>query len=225
VEEYWALRNLSLDKGQLDMDHNDIDFWESIYDAKIYEADKKFGFFVDELNKLGLSDKTIILISSGSGNEYFEHHRFDHGFSLYDELIQVPFIIKLPGKDGRRIQSQVRTIDLMPTVLTLLNIDYGQTIANQMQGASLIPFLQGQKGQLEAYSETDYLLQVFKRSLRTPDGWKYIYSLDSDRRELYNLNSDPRELKNVVRTEKRMAYELEQKLFKHLKTIGRKNPR
>jgi arylsulfatase A-like enzyme len=223
VEEYWALRNLSLDQGQLEMDDTDVDFWKSIYDAKIYEADKKFGFFLDELDKLGISDKTIIVISSGSGNEYYEHHRFDHGFSLYDELIHVPFIIKLPDKDGDSIESQVRTIDLMPTVLTLLNINYGQTIANQMQGDSLIPFLQGQTRQLEAYSETDYLLQVFKRSLRTPDGWKYIYSLDNDRRELYNLKSDPQELKNLARTEKRIAYELEQKLFKHLKSIGRVN--
>jgi arylsulfatase A-like enzyme len=223
VEEYWALRNLSLDKGELEMDDTDVDFWKSIYDAKIYEADKKFGFFLDELDKLGLSDKTIIVLSSGSGNEYYEHHRFDHGFSLYDELIHVPFIIKLPGKDGDRIESQVRTIDLMPTVLILLNINYGQMIANQMQGDSLIPFFQGQTRQLEAYSETDYLLQVFKRSLRTPDGWKYIYSLDNDRRELYNLKSDPQELKNLARTEKRIAYELEQKLFKHLKSIGREN--
>ena len=73
---------------------------------------------------------------------------------------------------------------------------------------------------LDAFSETDYLLQAFKRSLRTPDGWKYIYSLDTEKRELFNLKTDPRELNNLVSIEKKIGYELEQKLFHHLKFLS-----
>ena len=220
VEEYWKLRNLSIDKSKLDILPEDVKFWESIYDAKIYEADRKFGRCIESLEELGLKDKTIIFISSGSGNEFYEHKRFDHGFSLYEELIHVPLIIKIPGKRGRPVSEQVRTIDIMPTVLDLLDINYNGTIANQMQGVSLAPLMRGEELSLDAFSETDYLLQAFKRSLRTPHGWKYIYSMDTGQRELFNLKKDPQELKNLVLTEKKIAYELEQKLFKHLNFLA-----
>jgi len=220
VEEYWELRNLSLDVGYLNMTDEDVKFWRSVYDAKIHEADRKFELFLEEFDKLGLTGKTIIIISSGSGNEYYEHERFDHGFSLYEELIHVPLIIRIPEKRGHVIQNQVRTIDIMPTALDLLNIDYDKTVENQMQGVSLVSLINGEDLSLDAFSETDYLLHTFKRSLRTSNGWKYIYSIDTEQKELYNLKEDPQESNNLVQEEKKIAYELEQKLFKHLKSMG-----
>jgi len=220
VEEYWELRNLSLDVGYLNMTDEDVKFWRSVYDAKIHEADRKFGLFLEEFDKLGLTGKTMIIVSSGSGNEYYEHERFDHGFSLYEELIHVPLIIRIPEKRGHVIQNQVRTIDIMPTVLDLLDIDYDETIENQMQGVSLVSLINGEDLLLGAFSETDYLLHTFKRSLRKSNGWKYIYSIDTEQKELYNLKEDPQELNNLVQEEKKIAYELEQKLFKHLKSMG-----
>lgn len=219
-EEYWELRNRSVDRLPLNLTQEDVKFWESIYDAKILEADKRFKAFIEQLKAMGLMDNTIIIVSSGSGNEYYEHHAFDHGLSLYDELIHVPLIIRIPHIKGRSIASQVRTIDIMPTVLDLLQIDCAQSIAKQMQGTSLAPLMTGQQElQLDAFSETDYLLQVFKRSWRTHDGWKYIHSLDTEKRELYHLSEDPRELNNLIHSHSQIAYELEQKLFKHLNTI------
>jgi len=220
VEEYWELRNLSLDVGYLSMTDEDVRFWRSLYDAKIHEADRKFGLFLEEFDKLGLTDKTIIIISAGSGNEYYEHKRFDHGFSLYEELIHVPLIIRIPEKRGHVIENQVRTIDIMPTVLDLLNIDYDETVESQMQGVSLVSLIKGEDLSLDAFSETDYLFHAFKRSLKTNNGWKYIYSIDTEQRELYNLKEDPQESNNLVQEEKKIAYELEQKLFKHLRSMG-----
>jgi len=220
VDEYCKLRNLSLEKALPEISKEDVNFWKSNYDAKIFEADKKFGLFLKNFEKLGLSNKTIIVISSGSGNEYYEHKRFDHGFSLYEELIQVPLIIKIPGKKGREIKSQVRTLDIMPTALALLGISCGNSLTRQMQGISLLPILMGEDLNLNAFSETDYLLQAFKRSIRTNEGWKYIHSMDSEQRELYYLKDDPHELKNLIHDKKKMAYELEQKLFEHLVSIG-----
>lgn len=216
-EEYWELRNRSLDQGYLTMSDEDVEFWRAWYDTKIYQADRKLGQFLEELGKLGVLDKTIIVISSASGNEFYEHKRFGHGYSLYDELIDVPLIIRVPGKKGRVIESQIRTIDIMPTVLDILNINYDKAIKNQMQGVSLVPLMKGKNLQLDAFSETDFLLSTFKRSLKTYDGWKFIYSLDTEQRELYNLKDDPHELNNLVEKENRKAYELEEKLFKHLK--------
>jgi arylsulfatase A-like enzyme len=219
VDEYWKLRNLSIDTGQVSLSPADVKFWEALYDGKIYEADRRFGRFVDQLEKLGLAEKTIIAVSSGSGNEYHEHKRIDHGFSLYDELIRVPLVIRIPGAKGRVVQDQVRTIDLMPTVLALLGIKGDRALDRQIQGTSLVPAMGGEALALDAYSETDYLLQAFLRSLRSHDGWKLIYSMDTERRELYNLNEDPGERRNLIQREKKVAYELEQRLFRHLNAV------
>ncbi|MDD2703410.1 MAG: sulfatase [Candidatus Omnitrophica bacterium] len=212
--EYWQLRNESLENKPLALAEEDVQFWKDWYDGKIYEADKKLGAFLDELRGMGLYDNTIIVVSSASGNEFYEHRRFDHGYSLYDELIRVPLIIKIPGIEGKIIPEQVRTVDIMPTVLDLLGVGVGETTEKQMRGVSLVPFVHGESLKLDAFSETDYLLYSFKRSLRTSDGWKFIYSLESGERELYNLNIDPSETRNLADEEPQKALELEKELLR-----------
>ncbi len=238
IQEYWELRNLSVygstkeeiwkskesasDQYQLNMTAEDARFWNAIYDGKIQEADRKFGQFLAALEKLGLTERTIVVVSSGSGNEYLEHKRFDHGYSLYDEVIMVPLILRVPGMGSGVIPQQVRAIDIMPTALDLLGAASNSAVVNQMQGVSLVPMLKGKQLSLDAFSETDYVYRFFKRSLRTSDGWKYIYSMDTEARELYNLNNDPMELKNLIDQEKSVAYKLEKKLFDHLQFIDTK---
>jgi len=211
-DEYWQFRNRSLEQADLGLQGEDLRFLKAVYDSKIYEADRRFGMFISEVKKMGLLDKTIVIVSSGSGNEYMEHGRIDHGFSLYEELIDVPFIIRVPGMHGR-IAQQVRTLDIMPTVIDLLDLKTGDAVREQMQGVSLVPVMAGEKLTLAGVSETDYLQHSFKRSIRTDDGWKLIVSLDTEERELYNLNDDPGEKVNLVGKYGRRAYELEQALF------------
>jgi arylsulfatase A-like enzyme len=210
--EYWRLRNDSLENKPLALAEEDVRFWKDWYDGKIYEADKKLGLFLEDIRGLGLYDNTVIVVSSASGNEFYEHRRFDHGYSLYDELIRVPLIVKIPGIEGKVVSEQVRTIDIMPTVLDMLDVSGGGIAEKQMQGVSLVPLIHGGSLKLDAFSETDYLLYSFKRSLRTSDGWKFIYSLESEERELYNLTIDPLETRNLAETEPRKALELEREL-------------
>lgn len=213
-EEYWQLRDRNLDEGGVSLSQEDVRLWRAVYDAKIFEADRRFGDFIDELRRLGLMENSIVIVSSGSGNEYYEHSRIDHGFSLYNELIRVPLAIKVPGEGGRGIGDQVRTIDLMPTAFDLLGISSAGALSRQMQGVSLVPLMAGKHLELDAVSETDYLQRSFKRAITTHDGWKLIVSLDSEKRELYNLQEDPDEQHNLAGDQGRLVYELEQRLFK-----------
>lgn len=219
-EEQGAFREEGLEKGSIELAEEDVRFWRALYDEKIYGANQRFEKFIEEFEKLGLLDKTIIVLTSDHGTEFYEHKRFDHGFSLYDELIHVPLVIYLPGKKGGEvIRKQVRAIDLMPTIIDLLRINIDDEIKNQIRGVSLVPLMKRESMDLTAYSETDYRLYVHLRSIRTSDGWKFIYNLTSDEKELYNLNRDPGELENLVKKEPAKAYELEQELFKWLASM------
>lgn len=216
-EEYWDLRTRNIEKGEISITEEDMRLWRAVYDAKIYAADQRLGTFLGQLQEAGLLEKSIVIISSGSGNEYGEHGRIDHGFSLYEELVHVPLWIRVPGRHGQ-VSDLVRTIDIMPTVFDLLAVPVDPEVQKQMQGVSLAPLLAGEHLDLAGISETDYLLQTFKRSIRTGDGWKLIVTLDTEQRELFNLKDDPGEQNNLIGSEGRLAYELEHKLFSKLRS-------
>ena len=122
-EEQGVIREEGLEKGHIELTDEDVRFWRALYDEKIKDVDELFSGFADELRKMGLLENTIIVLCSDHGTEFYEHQRFDHGFSLYDELIRVPLIFRLPRTKGSVvIEGQVRGIDVMPTVLELLGV-------------------------------------------------------------------------------------------------------
>jgi len=226
VQEQANLREEGLAYGSVDVTDDDVRFWRAWYDEKINNADMRFGTFIDNLREMGLLNKTIIIIASDHGTEFYEHKRFDHGPTLYQELIHIPLIIWAPGFNSTKVvTSQVSTLDIMPTILQLANIHPNETVKNQMKGISLLPTMKGEEASRDVYSETDYRLYTHKRAIITADGWKFILTLaespnKTNLKELYNLNTDPREKNNLIDSEPRIAYELEQKLIKHIKDMG-----
>ena len=221
-QEQELLREQGLDQGKLTLRQEDVRFWRAIYDEKIQRVDEKFKHFLSEFDKLGVRDKTLFVLTSDHGTEFYEHRRFDHGFTLYDEQIHVPLILKLPDKTlaPRRIDERVSSIDLMPTLLDLLDIQGSELVNKQLRGSSLVPAMKGEPVQRDVLSETDYRLYTYKRSILAPDGWKLIYTLESKSRELFDLNTDSGETRNRAKDEMLRADELETKLFKHFESIG-----
>src|SRR5262249_14499383 len=158
---------------------------------KINRADEKFAQFLAEFDKLGVSDKTLFVLTSDHGTEFYEHRRFDHGFTLYDEQLHVPLIVKLPGQPiGKIIGDRTSSIDVMPTILDLLDVAPPE---RQLRGVSLATAMQGQPYRRDVFAETDYRQYTYKRAIITQDGWKLIYTLENKTRELYDLKADPGE--------------------------------
>ncbi|MFC1646944.1 sulfatase [Patescibacteria group bacterium] len=217
--EQAKLREDGLAQGYLEMSEEDTGFWRAIYDEKINNADAKFKTFMDGINKLGLMDNTVIVLFSDHGTEFYEHKRFDHGFSLYGELLNVLFAVHQPGqKQGKTINQLVNTLDMLPTTLNLLGIK--NSVPEQTKGIDLTAAFDGKNLSHEVFSETDYRLYTFKRSLQTPDGWKFILTLENGDKELYNLLKDPDEQNNLIKENPQKGYELEQKLWKHIDSIA-----
>jgi arylsulfatase A-like enzyme len=130
---------------------------------------------------------------------------------LYDEVIRALLLFRVPGVAPRKAAAQVRLIDVMPTVLELLGVESAPAKA-QMQGASLVPALGGRAAGLDALSETDFLFRASKRSLRTADGWKLIFDLETLGTELYDVKKDTAEAVDLSSREPARAAALQARL-------------
>lgn len=221
AEEQKALREEGINTGHVFLTGNDVRFLTALYDEKIRRADEHIARFVSEYQKLGIMGKTVFIITASHGEELYDHGRIDHGHSLYDELIRVPLILSIPGTVSRKkIPEQVRTIDLLPTILDIVQATVSARVARQMQGVSLVPFLQGRKLSLDVFPETDYRYATSQRAIRTWDGWKLIEFQENGVKELYNTRADSLERKNEASRSLKKTEALEKLLNMHLKQFS-----
>ena len=218
--EQELLREEGLERGRVTLRPEDVALWRGVYDEKVQRADAKFGAFLEEFEKLGIAERTLFVIASDHGTELHEHGRFDHGFTLYDELIRVPLVFKLPRAPGRAIADRVSTIDLFPTLLELLAVKPPEVVAKRVRGESLVQALKGTSAARSAFAETDYRAYTYKRCVVSPDGSKLIYTLESRSRELYDLTADPGETHDLSKADPARAGALERELFAHYARIG-----
>jgi arylsulfatase A-like enzyme len=117
----------------------------SLYDAEIrYTDEELIRPLLEDLREMGLYEQTMIVFTSDHGEEFYEHKGWEHGHSLYDELLKVPLIIKFPESKfaGKKVENIVPLVDIMPTVLDELYLDVPGLI---LDGQSLIPVLKGKE--------------------------------------------------------------------------------
>jgi len=167
------------------------------YDGEVAFVDSLLGELVSELKTQGLYEKTVLVLVGDHGESLGDHQESTHGFFVYDATIRVPLLIKAPGaRRGVRARAQVRTIDILPTVLDLL----GLTKPEAVDGVSLRPLLRDPNASLglTAYFESQYARLHFGwaalRGLRS-ERYKFI---QAPRQELYDLEEDPGETRNLA---------------------------
>ena len=197
-------------------------YHNNLYDGEIAYADHALGDFLAYLRRRGWYDNSLIVLVGDHGEGLGEHKEQTHGIFLYDATLHVPLIIKLPQQRqaGKLVSAQVRTIDILPTVLGLL----GVSTSEAMDGASLQPLLAGagQEGERPLFAETDYPLHFGWAPLRCvrADQGKLI---QAPRPEYYDLRSDPGELHNLYSSSPPPQQKLQALLSEHpAKTNGGK---
>ncbi len=90
----------------------------NLYDAELRFSDEVAGRILDRLDELDLKDDTLVIILSDHGEEFFDHNGLEHGSTVYQEVLHVPLIFRLPGRiQPGRISDVVSLIDLFPTLL------------------------------------------------------------------------------------------------------------
>jgi arylsulfatase A-like enzyme len=191
---------------------------DALYDGAILSMDFKIGTVLDHLRRLGLYDDMLIIVTSDHGEQLGERDgRFYnfHGETLYDEMIRVPLIMKLPGSTfgGRRVARITRTIDVMPTILDVTQAPVSDLV---IQGKSLRPLWESPETAASRLALTESVIRdnFELKSVRSPR-YKYILRIgESDVRsngravipsepesvELYDLEADPAETDNLLST-------------------------
>ncbi len=167
---------------------------DHLYDGEIAYADSALAHFITYLKRSGMYGNSVIVAVGDHGEGLGEHHEDTHGIFLYDSTTHVPLIIKLPGARGAGtvVTAQVRTLDIMPTLLELASASAPQ----KKDGDSLEPYFDGKsEAARPAFGETDYPLRFGWAPLRSvrSEGFKFI---EAPRPELYDLPLDPAEMSN-----------------------------
>ncbi len=186
------------------------------YDAEISAMDHSIGELLEAISKKELSDNSHIIIVADHGEGLSERADYNnHGLLLYDEACRVPFLWQMPNQTtGRRDSSLVGTVDIFPTILDLLEIDY----PFQTEGISLRPQLRGRQpgSRLGLYSETAVPYLDYKWSplycWQTTEN-KYIASSEP---ELYDRLSDPGEINNLATSSPNQHQDLHQELLSYM---------
>ncbi len=198
---------------QLEIDEADLDHIVAAYDAGIRSMDDGFGQLVTALEERGLGENTLVIFTSDHGEEFDEHGRVGwHSHSLYDELLRVPLVIRLPGgaHAGQRVDGVVRLLDVAPTITDVLELPD----AASFQGVSVRPLLNANPPPRMAISQKDTKYDPPVSSLRTSD-WKLyedivVRRIYRDR--LFDLRADPGEHHNVLASNLAVARDLAARL-------------
>jgi len=124
-------------------ERNDLERVVALYDGEIRWTDLHIGVVLEELKHSGLYEDTLIILAADHGEEFLEHGGHGHGHSLYEELLHVPLVVKLPSSvqvAPLQVSDPVSLVDVMPTVLDVLDIDPPE----RLDGTSLAPLVKGE---------------------------------------------------------------------------------
>jgi len=166
-----------------------IDF----YDSEIALTDFYVGKMLESLKKNGLYDDSIIIITADHGEELGEHGRLGHGMGLYNEVTNIPLLIKLPKQKARKvITGSFSLIDLFPSLFKFAGIDNSK--------CGFVGRAYDLKNIRKMNERYIYALTNFRTPTESSmkDKIKYIKILSRKPSELlFNLNADHNEKKDI----------------------------
>ena len=167
------------------------------YYASVSFMDQQVGRVLDELERLGVADRTIVLFFGDHGWHLGEHTHWQK-MSLMEESVSAPLIISAPGMRGagRTSTALVEFVDFYPTLAELCGLDP----PTNLEGVSLAPLLDDPSGAVKdaAFSQVQWEDRIYGRTVRT-DRYRYIrWEGDGGGEELYDHSNDPREFTNLA---------------------------
>jgi len=178
--------------GRIRLNARDKTRLEALYDGEISYHDVHFNSIMDGLATRGLADDTMIVITADHGEEFWEHGTVGHGHSVYEELLNIPMIVKLPGvtTSTMRVDERVGLVDVMPTIFDALDVP----IPEQAAGHSFLPLVRGGTAAAPRATVSGFM-----------DGWRAVaigrwklIQRTAERMFVYDLTADPHEQNDLA---------------------------
>jgi arylsulfatase A-like enzyme/Tfp pilus assembly protein PilF len=172
-------------------------FASAPYDGEVAYVDSCIAKLIAALEQSGQLDRTAIAVVADHGEGLGDHGEAEHGLFLYDSVLRIPWVLRLPGREaaGTVVKTQVRGIDVGPTLASIAGVSLAST-----DGANVMPIVRGTvpRDPAPSYAETFYPRWHFGwselKSIRVGD-WKYV---DAPKPELYDLRTDAAERRNAI---------------------------
>lgn len=188
---YLSGEDLGLIKGRkLSVTEREKEWIINLYKNEITYNDQEFGALRAELEDRGLWDKTLVVITSDHGEEFWEHGSVGHGHNVHQEMVHVPLIFYYPPglPQGLSLRTGAEIVDVLPTVLDIV----GAPALEDRQGRSLLPSIFGEDGGYPAPALATQMRLHYGMQIKN---WK-LY-LRSGRMALYDRRDDVLELEDV----------------------------
>ena len=175
-----------------------------LYDGSIAYLDQCISDVVGTLEKNGILDDTLIVVTADHGELLGQHGIYTH-VNLYEANIHIPLILRCPSRlqGGKRIKGFASQVDILPTILDLAGISE----VPQVDGLSLRPSIDGNALRDEMFAEDGGGI----RTVRKGD-WKLIHYYHNDDVELYNVADDPMEVVDLANSRSDVVTELRARL-------------
>ena len=169
----------------------------ALYDAEIAFNDHSFGELMEALAENELVDETLIIVLADHGEEFYDHGRWSHGFTLFSEQLHIPLIIRFPEGlwSGKTVDQVAQQIDIVPTVLEFI----GMNRPPEIEGRSLLRYLQASPDEGATSGVFSFLGKATSRQVEAVvfGRMKLIHYKTYDQPrpeiELYDLDFDPAE--------------------------------
>lgn len=183
---------VAIRSGQLVPTADTIQRARRLYDGEVAYFDAEVGRLTDRLRALRTPESTVVALTSDHGEEFLDHRGFEHGHTLFEELVRVPFVINAPGRLAPAVvEDPARHIDLAPTLLELCDLP----APAQFVGRSLVPLARGES---EAPRGTLAHGNFWRAPLTSwvSGGWKLIEE-EGASPLLFDLVNDPDERRDL----------------------------
>ncbi len=165
----------------------DVAYSRALYDAEVRALDAALRIWWGELVERGLAERTLLVLVADHGDEFHEHQGLGHGWTLYQEVVHVPWLLVHPSLEPRRIRMPVSLVDVGPTLLELV----GAPLPNGLDGVALGRWA---RGAAEPESRSRILrAELGDRVALRSGSWKGVREAESGPARWYDLASDPSE--------------------------------
>mgnify|MGYP001027447531 CR=1 FL=1 len=168
-----------------------------LYLAEVRYLDEQVGLLIEDLKRLGLYEEALIVFTSDHGEEFWEHGFYQHGHSMYNEVVSVPLLVKFPGAAHKGVYaSRVSTEFILPTIAELCGLRPQRSCSNAPSLAAIAAGLASDDAPTLVQAGTCYQEEL--EAVIFGGDYKLIRRLGTQREELFDLRTDPNETRCLL---------------------------